>query len=318
MIAAVPVVTGHGWTSLAAMGQPVPIVLKAGRWSAPGPPYRLPHTSGRSYYVIRARFRVRVLQRTGNGFGFVEVRTGKGVSVSTKFKIRRVAGAPVTTWSNTTTEGTATHRTRRTTIDVDVVNYVRYVDTAPGQHRLRFTVQRYGSLRFGSVTVMPSSGMRMTQEPPFTLSMTAHAEAGQTPVVGRDLPIAVRLTNSGRVTARQVRVHADASAAVRVLDAGSFERWYPLPGRRSRERRLRVVPTRPGVHELGLIATSSKGGARGVVRIEVAPAEVTGTASSADGQSSDGESTLGAALVAGASILAAVTLMMARRLRHRP
>jgi hypothetical protein len=260
------------------------IVLKEDRRRSAPIAFKITPSAHRSWPYARVflRFRIRLAPSAGRGFGYVDFDTGSGTSASAEFRTFRRRGHLVTEWDTVNVAGERDHTTRSKVIDVAFSNYMLYRDARAGLHKIRFRLEEYHGFHVRRVAISRRSGLQLTKESPYPLSMSASGASARAPRPAEPLSIAVTVTNGGRRTARQLVVSTGVDSGLRLVGGAARGRLPPLAGGHAITRHVRVVPVAPGAHAVTLSAASSVGAATARVRF-VSPAAPVGSGAGGGG-----------------------------------
>ncbi len=203
-----------GPVDLHALGAQGPVIVTPGESRSAPLEYEIPRTSGRrQYFRIRFDFLIEMEARPVGSFGYVNALTDEAPSASAEFKIRGDRRGPLVAWNTVNVRGQRSHRTRERVIRVSTWNYVLNAASRPGRHTLRFQLERYRGLDVKRVTILPSTRLQRTYEPPFTLRMRVHPPRRY----AKRSKVGVDLINIGSGRARKVSVEANPDDCAAVI-----------------------------------------------------------------------------------------------------
>jgi hypothetical protein len=279
-----------GLYDLRALGHAEPIVLSDTRRSSAYIEYRVPAAVHRRYPYAKVylRFRARIAPGTTNGFGYVNMETGHGLSASAEVQSERHDRRLRFHWDTVTVKGETDYYTASSTYRIDYPNYMLFDDATPGRHRLRFALEQYKDIRFDRVEIDPRSGISLTDRSPFPKPVrpSVRTVTRVAPIVGRPVTLAVRILNPYDRPARDLTVKLTPDSGLRIVGAEAQRRWRDLQAGEAAERRVRVVPRTSGQHVLSLAATASTGTSSGRLVLRAALAEDTAAGSGEGGGTS--------------------------------
>lgn len=213
---------------------------------------------GAKYLKIRMDVDVVTQRSCRAGYGYLYASAGSGPSVAVELVQRCRAGQRILRWSSVTTAGARHGWARSRHLRVSVTNYTLFRDARPGRHYLTFSLETAHGLRVQRARILPRSGLRPTNEPPYTVALdVAPAEVRAEPGQPATLHVAVR--NSGTTTARAVRLAVVESDDLVVANRAVLMDWPAIRPRRVVSRALRLLPRRPGAWKVDLAVDSSKG-----------------------------------------------------------
>jgi hypothetical protein len=326
-----PVTIGPTGSTLTQLGAP-PIVLDSAHPKSPKLGYTIMPGGTFPYLRVLMKARVTIPVTCKPGFGYVNMLTDAGASVSIEFEQRCRGGRRTLRWNTVTTYGTKLYSSHGRTASVTLRNYVRLPDAAPGIHGLRFTLQQYEGFRFSRVTVDPSTQLVPTAEPPYTLDAKLAPTAKR---VKTHAPVKLTLTlrNTGSRVARHVGVEVLLDPSLRPRNLKDFEsHWADIPPGGDTTRSLVVSAIKAGRSELQVAAQSSVGNAlinrvltagNGVVASSAGPAPPTASGSSEPRPDGRGDASpppsrrLGIGPAAGVlAVIAAAGVLLVRRRRQ--
>jgi hypothetical protein len=281
--AEIPRVDQPALTTLAQLGANHGFVLTDSRRRSRKLVYRVPASVQRRYRyrIVVLRFRVEIdRRRSGHGAGYVNLLTDTGASASAELLTREDRRGLRTDWDFGAVRGGRSGSSRRGRLSFRFENHMLLPDSHAGTHRLSFQLQEYGHFHVRRVTIDPRSGLRLTRDPPFPLSMRVGVQQPRSLVVGRPTTVAVQLRNSGASPVAGVRVGASADDGLEVSPPPGFAHWPVIRGGRLLRRTISVTPTRPGLHALRLHAASRFGSPRASVRLRAVGAGAGGPGTS--------------------------------------
>ena len=213
---------------------------------------------GAPYLTVRLDFELTAARRCGNGFGYVNASAGSGPSASVGFKQRCGKDGRVLRWSTVTTAGVRRGVVRSRRVAVSVTNYTLIADEQPGRHELSFSLETAKGFHVKGVRIRPTSGLRPTHEPPYTVALDIDPHEART-VPGEPVVIDVAVRNAGATPARRVGLAVIESADVVVQDRRVLTGWPAVEPKSVVRRRLRLLPKRAGAWKVDVAVESSKG-----------------------------------------------------------
>jgi hypothetical protein len=210
---------------LPALRIPAPTLTERRPMSRPGA-FVVPR-DGAPYLTVRLDFELIAARRCGNGFGYVNASAGSGPSASVGFKQRCGKSGRVLRWSTVTTAGVRRGVVRSRRVAVSVTNYTLIADEQPGRHELSFSLETAKGFHVRGVRIRPTSGLRPTHEPPYTVALDIDPHEARTSP-GEPVVIDVAVRNAGTTPARRVGLAVIESADVVVQDRRVLTGWLPL------------------------------------------------------------------------------------------
>ncbi len=255
MVATQPI-DHDGLRSLAQLGHPALIVLSTRTRRSRAIVFRLPRHAAQGpshWYRVRLHFRADV-SGSGQGFGYVNVITGHGVTASTEFVTPRRKPPARMSWNTVNTAGERKYTATRRVVDVDFRNYIVESDVSSGIHRLVFQLQQYRGLRFRRVAIRADSGVERTSVSPYpmTLRLTASPPAG-----GASSVVAV-LANTTTKPITGVKLLAMASKNAMIVGPRDV-RWPSVPSGGRVHKAFSIVARYGARGSVDVVGASSKG-----------------------------------------------------------
>ena len=210
---------------------------------------------GAPYLKVRLDFELIAARRCGNGFGYVNASAGSGPSASVVQAAVRQRWR-VLRWSTSRRPASAAGRALapRRRVGHELHAHRR---RAAGRHELSFSLETAKGFHVKGVRIRPTSGLRPTHEPPYTVALDIDPHEART-VPGE--PVVIDVQYATRVPRRRGRSDSRSSRAP--MSSCKTAASSPDGPRSSPERRAAApspAPQAGGSVKVDVAVESSKG-----------------------------------------------------------